>query len=43
MKKFNLGAIAALFALLLVLGACAADRYAYRDGHGNRSDGEVEL
>jgi hypothetical protein len=36
MKKLNLGAIVALFALSLVLGACASDHYAYRDGHGNR-------
>jgi len=43
MKKFNLGAIVALFALSLVLGACATDRYAYHDGHGNRGDGEVVL
>jgi len=43
MKKFNLGAIASLFVLSLVLGACAADRYAYHDGHGNRGDGEVDL
>jgi len=43
MKKMNLGAIVALFALSLVLGACAADRYAYHDGHGNRGAGEVEL
>jgi hypothetical protein len=38
MKKINLSAIVALFALSLALGACAADRYAYRDGHG-RGDG----
>jgi hypothetical protein len=38
MKKFNLGAIAALFIMSLALGACAVDRYAYRDGHGNRGD-----
>ena len=43
MKKFNLGAIVALFALSLVLGACAADRYAYHDGHGNLRGGEIEL
>jgi len=43
MTQFNLGAIVALFALSLVLGACAADRYAYHDGHGNRGDGEVEF
>lgn len=43
MKKINLGAIVALFALSLMLGACAADRYAFHDGHGNLRGGEVEL
>jgi hypothetical protein len=43
MKKFNLGAIVALLALSLVLGACAADRYAYHDGHGNLRGGEIEI
>ncbi len=43
MKKINLGAIVALLALSLVLGACAAERYAYHDGHGNLRGGEVEL
>ena len=43
MKKINLGAIVALFALSLVLGACAADRYAYHDGHGNLRGGDVVL
>jgi hypothetical protein len=43
MKKLNLGAIVALFALSLVLGACVAERYAYHDGHGNLRGGEVDL
>ena len=38
MKKINLSALVALFVLSIALGACAADRYAYRDGHG-RGDG----
>jgi hypothetical protein len=42
-KKLTLGAIVALLALSLVLGACATDRYAYHDGPGNRGDGEVVL
>ncbi|HEX6091797.1 MAG TPA: hypothetical protein VFZ07_00510 [Dongiaceae bacterium] len=41
MKKLNLGAIVALFALSLALGACATDRYAFHDGHGNRGDDVV--
>ena len=36
MKKFNLSAIAALLVLSLALGACAAQKYGYHDGHGNQ-------
>jgi hypothetical protein len=39
MKKINLSALVALFVLSLTLGACAVDRYGYRDGHGGRGDG----
>lgn len=39
MKKINLSAIVALFALSLVLGACAPHPRAYYDGHGNHGDG----
>jgi len=35
MKKINLSAIVALFALSLVLGACAMQPRSYYDGHGN--------
>lgn len=42
MRVFNLSAVIALFALSLALGACAADQYAYRDGHGNRGSDFVD-
>jgi hypothetical protein len=42
MKKFNFGAIVALLALSLALGACVADQYAYRDGHGNHGSDFVD-
>ena len=36
MRKINLSTIAALLVLALVLGACAAQKYGYHDGHGNQ-------
>jgi len=35
MRVFNLSAVVALFALSLVLGACATHPRSYYDGHGN--------